>query len=84
MKEKEIKFEKAMERLEECVGILEKGDAGLEESLKIYEEGMNLVKVLKKKMGDFEKRIEIIKKLNRTGYTLRDIREVFKRGISQE
>ncbi len=31
---------------------------------------------------DSIKRIRLIKKLNRSGYTLRDIREVFKRGIS--
>ena len=31
---------------------------------------------------DSVKRIHLIKKLNRSGYTLRDIREVFKSGIS--
>ena len=31
---------------------------------------------------DAVKRIRLIRKLNRSGYTLRDIREVFKRGIS--
>lgn len=31
---------------------------------------------------DTVKRIRLIKKLNRSGYTLRDIREVFKSGIS--
>lgn len=31
---------------------------------------------------DAVKRIQLIRKLNRSGYTLRDIREVFKRGIS--
>ncbi len=31
---------------------------------------------------DAVKRIRLIRKLNRSGYTLRDIREVFKSGIS--
>ena len=31
---------------------------------------------------DAVKRIELIKQMNQSGYTLRDIREVFKSGIS--
>ena len=50
---------------------------------------MRLVKEKEKTPGghrifgkDAIERIRLIRKLNRSGYTLRDIREVFKRGIS--
>jgi exodeoxyribonuclease VII small subunit len=39
-----VKFEQAMARLEAIVGELEKGDLPLDESLKIFEEGVRLSK----------------------------------------
>jgi exodeoxyribonuclease VII small subunit len=39
-----VKFEQAMARLEAIVGELEKGDLPLDESLKIFEEGIRLSK----------------------------------------
>ena len=44
MAERKKSFEQAMARLEEVVGLLERGDAPLEESLKLFEEGMSLMK----------------------------------------
>ena len=44
MAERKKSFEQAMARLEEVVGLLERGDAPLEESLKLFEEGMSLRK----------------------------------------
>ena len=41
---KKIQFEQAMARLEEIVNILERGDAPLEESLSLFEEGAKLMK----------------------------------------
>ncbi len=60
--EKEIKFEKAMERLEEIVQTLEKGDMPLEESLKVFEEGVRLSKTCMAKLDEAEKRVEILVK----------------------
>lgn len=60
--EKEIKFEKAMERLEEIVQTLEKGDMPLEESLKVFEEGVSLSKACMTKLDEAEKRVEILVK----------------------
>ena len=65
---KSVKFEAAMDRLEQCVERLEDGKVGLEESLKIYEEGMKLVKTLTGKMEDFERSIEIIKGRTEEGF----------------
>ncbi|MDR4493933.1 MAG: exodeoxyribonuclease VII small subunit [Nitrospirales bacterium] len=40
-----IKFEKALERLESIVTQLERGELSLDESLKIFEEGVKLSKL---------------------------------------
>jgi len=60
--EKDIKFEKAMERLEEIVQGLEKGDLSLEDSLKIFEEGIRLSQVCMAKLDEAEKKVEILMK----------------------
>lgn len=60
--EKEIKFEKAMGRLEEIVQGLEKGDLSLEDSLKIFEEGIRLSQVCMAKLDEAEKKVEILMK----------------------
>ena len=39
---KKPSFEQAMGRLEEIVGLLERGECGLDESLKLFEEGAKL------------------------------------------
>ena len=44
MAEKKLTFEHGMERLEEIVSKLERGEAALDESLKLFEEGAKLVK----------------------------------------
>lgn len=44
MAEKKKTFEEAMARLDEIVGLLERGDTPLEESLKLFEEGTKLMK----------------------------------------
>ena len=40
-----ISFEKAVARLDEIVKLLEKGDAPLEQSLELFEEGAKLIKL---------------------------------------
>jgi len=44
MAEKKMSFEQAMIRLEEIVALLEKGEAPLEESLTLFEEGSKLLR----------------------------------------
>ena len=43
MAEKKLTFEQGMERLEEIVSKLERGEVPLDESLKLFEEGSKLV-----------------------------------------
>ncbi len=42
MAEKKLNFEQSMERLQEIVAALEKGDAPLADALKLFEEGTKL------------------------------------------
>jgi exodeoxyribonuclease VII small subunit len=56
----EIKFEKALEKLEKIVEDLESGDISLDEALKKYEEGVELSRACQKKLQQAEKKIEIL------------------------
>ena len=53
-------FEESMARLEEIVRTLEGGNATLDESLKLYEEGIALVRVCSAKLDDAEKKIKLL------------------------
>ncbi len=53
-------FESAMKRLEEIVQMLENGNLSLEESLKIFEEGMKLVKYCSSKLEEAERKVSIL------------------------
>ena len=49
----ELKFEDKMNRLNEIVDLLEKGEVSLDESIKLYEEGLKLSKSLKEELKTF-------------------------------
>ncbi|MEW6669670.1 MAG: exodeoxyribonuclease VII small subunit [Thermodesulfobacteriota bacterium] len=65
----EKKFEKAMERLEGIVESLEKGDLPLEDSLKIFEEGMELVNFCSRKLEEAEQKVTLLIKEGSGKYT---------------
>jgi len=60
--EKEVKFEAALERLEGIVGKMEGGDLSLDDSLKMFEEGVRLARLCSAKLDAAERRIEILLK----------------------
>ena len=60
-KEKDNNFETNLKKLEMIVDKLETGDIGLEESVKLYEEGMKIKKICDKKLKDIEMQIKKIK-----------------------
>ena len=60
-KEKDNNFETNLKKLEMIVDKLESGDIGLEESVKLYEEGMKIKKICDKKLKDIEMQIKKIK-----------------------
>ncbi|HSI66915.1 MAG TPA: exodeoxyribonuclease VII small subunit [Planococcus sp. (in: firmicutes)] len=57
MAEKELKFNEAMEQLEEIVRQLEQGDVPLEQALTLYQQGMELSKVCHDKLQNAEKQL---------------------------
>ena len=60
MAKKELSFEKALDRLEEIVGLLESGENPLEKSLDLFEEGVKLVKLCNSKLECVENSIKIL------------------------
>ena len=56
----EKNFEEAMQRLEEIVQSLEKGDLPLEHSLKVFEEGMKLLKFCSNKLEEAEQKVTLL------------------------
>ncbi len=62
----EKKFEAALARLEDIVKELETGDLPLEQSLKLFEEGIKLSRICHKRLDEAERRVEILLK-DKTG-----------------
>jgi exodeoxyribonuclease VII small subunit len=58
----EKKFEAAMARLEEIVQKLEQGDLPLEQSLKLFEEGIRLSRICNARLEEAERKVEILLK----------------------
>lgn len=54
----EPKFEVALARLEEIVASLEAGDADLDQALKLFEEGISLVRFCDKQLKEAEQKLE--------------------------
>lgn len=57
---KEMTFEAAMTRLEAVVRALEDGKTPLEESMKLYEEGVSLVRICSGKLEEAERKVNIL------------------------
>jgi exodeoxyribonuclease VII small subunit len=58
----DLKFEDCLTRLEQIVGALETGNLPLEESLKVFEEGITLARHCSRYLDDAERRIEMLVK----------------------
>ena len=56
----DLKLEECLGRLEEIVSLLEAGNLPLEESLKIFEEGITLSRHCARYLDEAERRIEIL------------------------
>ena len=54
----EVKFEKAIQRLEKIVDDLEQGELDIDKSLEIFEEGIKMSRVCSKKLNEAEAKIE--------------------------
>ncbi len=53
-------FEKKLNRLEEIVAKMEGGDIPLEDSLKLFEEGVKLSRTCQKELDEAEQKVELL------------------------
>jgi exodeoxyribonuclease VII small subunit len=60
-------FEKNLKRLEEIVAKLEDGELQLEESLKLFEEGVKISRACNTKLGEAEEKVKLLLSVNPDG-----------------
>lgn len=60
MATKNKSFEESIERLEVIVKLLESGEATLDDSIKLYSEGVKLVGECNKKLDETERKIKLL------------------------
>lgn len=60
----ELSFEEALQRLEQIVARMESGQTRLEELMKDFEEGAELVKLCNRRLDEIERRIELLVQRN--------------------
>ena len=53
-------FEKDLKRLEDIVAKMEEGDVPLDDSMKLFEEGVKLSRLCSERLDKAEKKVEII------------------------
>lgn len=69
----EMKFEDAIKRLEDIVNKLERGDVPLDDALKLYEEGQQLIKFCKEKLLKVEAKVKELIKLSEKHFDTQEI-----------
>lgn len=60
MKNQKLTFEESMMRLEQIVRAMERGDVALEESLKLFREGTDLVRNCQKLLDEAQLQVKMI------------------------
>ena len=60
MKKSKVGFESAMEKLEEIVNKLENGEESLEDSVSLFQQGMDISECCKQMLDEAEQKITII------------------------
>lgn len=60
MNEQNVTFEASMQRLEQIVRAMERGDVSLEESLKLFQEGAELVRRCGKLLDNAELQVKAV------------------------
>lgn len=60
MKENNVSFESKMQRLEQIVRAMERGDVALEESLKLFQEGTELVRSCNELLDHAQMQVKMI------------------------
>ncbi len=62
MDEKKLTFEEAMQRLDSIVRMLEQGDAPLDQSLSLFEEGAALIQLCNGMLDHAEQKVSALQK----------------------
>ena len=57
---KKLDFEGSMDRLEEIVSLLERGDAPLEKAMALFEEGAKLLRECTKQLDEAEQKVSLL------------------------
>ena len=60
MAKKEMKYEESMKRISEIVDLLQKNELPLDEGIKLFEEGLELIRECEKKLSGYEKQVSEI------------------------
>jgi exodeoxyribonuclease VII small subunit len=61
------RFEDTFKKLETIVNKLEGGDLSLEESLKLFEEGMRLSRICSQRLAEVQQRVDVLLKADDGG-----------------
>lgn len=69
----EIKFEEALKKLEKIINELESGELSLDESLKKYQEGIELARTCNQKLDSAKKKIDLLSKNKKGEFELKEI-----------
>lgn len=69
----DLDFESALKELEKIALLIERGEMGLEDSIRHYERGMKLAGLCHKKLEEAEKKIEILQKISGGGTESREV-----------
>jgi exodeoxyribonuclease VII small subunit len=62
-----MEFEKKLSRLEEIVGKMEKGELTLEDSLKLFEEGVRLSRECQTQLSEAETQVKVLLSMQEGG-----------------
>lgn len=57
----DITFEQAMNKIQEILNKLEKGEVPLMEATKLFEEGLQLLTFCEKQLSNFEAKVDVLK-----------------------
>ena len=76
MTQKKMSFEQSMERLSAIVKLLERGEAPLNESLALFEEGTGLIAACAKLLDEAEQKVVMLKK----GENVEPVESAFEAG----
>ena len=60
--EKQISIEKSFEALDKIIEKMNNDKCTIEENIKLYEEGSNIIKEVKKSIDSIEKKLEVLGK----------------------